>query len=149
MKFGSDHQGRDGVLVEKGDMAGVLGWRLALASTANPGGLQVPRQGVSAARTGMVIVWQVLQAARAEIQPAGARCPTEDAGRRQHPCHGLVQEPMPLDGAAAVALLKKLGVVHGLSSGESLVLVGIDQAAASEGTAAVKPVETEPLNLHL
>ena len=56
---------------------------------------------------------------------------------------------MPLDGAAAVALLKKLGVVHGLSSGESLVLVGIDQAAASEGTAAVKPVETEPLNLHL
>jgi hypothetical protein len=55
---------------------------------------------------------------------------------------------MPLDGAAAGALLKKLGVVHGLSPGKSLGL-GIDQAAASEGTAAVKPVETEPLNLHL
>ncbi len=132
MKFGPDHQGRHGVLVQKGDIAGVLGWWLALASTANAGGELVPRQGVGAAGTGVAIMWQVRQATRAEIQPEGSRGPAEDAGRRQQPCHGLVQEPPPLNGGAPGAWVRQIGDWHGL---EPIWLVGLgfDQAATSEG----------------
>jgi len=96
----------------------------------------------------MAIVRQVLQAARAKIESAGTRCPTEDAGRRQQPLHGPVQKPLPWDGAVSGEAGRKLGGLHGLCPGGSLGL-SIDQAAASEGTAAVKPVEIELFNPHL
>jgi hypothetical protein len=80
VELGPPDQGRHGVQVEERDMAGGVGWGVALAGAADRARLLPWRHGQGTTGAGLVIMGQVCQTAGAQVQPGGPGCPAEDAG---------------------------------------------------------------------